>query len=341
MNQETKACKHCQSDIPKKAKVCPQCRRKQGGGLKWAVTVIIVLGLIGNMTNSDTKKETKHEDSKETQEANAESEVAYEKNKKDVKKKRKKKTKAEGKKNDSKKTSTQTEDKPNSVSIENSTVLYYMDLYENYENYNGQYVTISAPISYANEDTVDVNGDIEGVTGMINITLLEPRNDLKEGDFITVTGKVEDKAMGYLYIKDANISQTGDGSAQTYNQQKVEYDALSAQKQEEEVADFKASCEVFDYEDVLRNPDGYKDKNCVVSGTVDQIIEGWFDSFSIFVNDAAGNKWGCVYSYKEGETRLLEGDNVTIYGKCQGTDNTKTLLGQQVTLPRIDAEYIN
>ena len=26
---ETKKCKHCQSDIPKKAKVCPVCRKKQ------------------------------------------------------------------------------------------------------------------------------------------------------------------------------------------------------------------------------------------------------------------------------------------------------------------------
>ena len=31
MQNETKVCKHCQTEIPKKAKVCPNCRKKQGG----------------------------------------------------------------------------------------------------------------------------------------------------------------------------------------------------------------------------------------------------------------------------------------------------------------------
>ena len=34
--EETKKCKYCQSDIPKKAKVCPVCKKKQGGhGYGW------------------------------------------------------------------------------------------------------------------------------------------------------------------------------------------------------------------------------------------------------------------------------------------------------------------
>lgn len=105
--------------------------------------------------------------------------------------------------------------------------------------------------------------------------------------------------------------------------------------------DYKALCQILDYEDVLRNPDANEGKYCIVSGTVDQIIEGWFGSFTIFVNDANGNTWGCVYSYKEGEAHLLEGDGVTMYGKCAGTDTNTTLLGKQVTLPRVDVEYIN
>lgn len=40
---KTKKCKHCQSDIPKKAKVCPVCRKKQGGKAKWIIIVILAL----------------------------------------------------------------------------------------------------------------------------------------------------------------------------------------------------------------------------------------------------------------------------------------------------------
>ena len=46
-NAEMKKCKHCQSDIPKKAKVCPQCGKKQGGVLKWIIIAIIAIAIIG------------------------------------------------------------------------------------------------------------------------------------------------------------------------------------------------------------------------------------------------------------------------------------------------------
>lgn len=344
MNQETKACKHCQSDIPKKAKVCPNCRRKQGGKLKWIIIAFFALGVIGSLSNSNDGNQATGAKSSSKQGMRADGAKSAKKSKKKKSKKKAKKATEVPKETmggNKEEVSAETESKPEPVPVENSTVLYYMDLYDNCDSYDNQYVTISAPISSADEDSLIINEGIEGITGMIDISLIDVRNDLNEGDFITVTGRVGGKTMGCLYLKDANISQTGDGSAQIYNQQKADYEVAVAQRAESDVANFKASCETFDYQDILRNPDSYKDRNCVVSGTVDQIIEGWFDSFSIFVNDAAGNKWGCVYSYKEGETRLLEGDNVTIYGKCQGTDNTKTLLGQQVTLPRIDAEYIN
>lgn len=44
MENETKKCKYCQTDIPKKAKVCPNCKKKQGGGVaKWIVIVVVVI----------------------------------------------------------------------------------------------------------------------------------------------------------------------------------------------------------------------------------------------------------------------------------------------------------
>lgn len=72
--QETKLCKHCQSEIPKKAKVCPNCRKKQGGALKWIILAVIVLGLTGACAGggddekaSDTKPQKVGETSKTEQ----------------------------------------------------------------------------------------------------------------------------------------------------------------------------------------------------------------------------------------------------------------------------------
>ena len=50
---ETKLCKHCQTEIPKKAKVCPNCKKKQGGVAKWIVIAIVVVLLIGSIGGSD------------------------------------------------------------------------------------------------------------------------------------------------------------------------------------------------------------------------------------------------------------------------------------------------
>lgn len=43
---ETKLCKHCQTAIPKKAKVCPNCRKKQGGKMKWIIAAVVVISII-------------------------------------------------------------------------------------------------------------------------------------------------------------------------------------------------------------------------------------------------------------------------------------------------------
>ena len=41
---KTKICKHCQSEISKKAKVCPVCRKKQGKGIiKWILIVFVAM----------------------------------------------------------------------------------------------------------------------------------------------------------------------------------------------------------------------------------------------------------------------------------------------------------
>lgn len=45
----TKKCKHCKSDIPADAKICPYCRKKQEGKLKWIIIAVIALIIIGSI----------------------------------------------------------------------------------------------------------------------------------------------------------------------------------------------------------------------------------------------------------------------------------------------------
>ena len=56
----TKICKHCKTEIPYGAKVCPQCRKKQGpGGCLIAIIVIVVIGLIGSCFGSGSNDDVK------------------------------------------------------------------------------------------------------------------------------------------------------------------------------------------------------------------------------------------------------------------------------------------
>lgn len=48
----TKLCRHCQTEIPKGAKICPNCRKKQGGKWKWLILVVVVVGIIGAVGGS-------------------------------------------------------------------------------------------------------------------------------------------------------------------------------------------------------------------------------------------------------------------------------------------------
>lgn len=56
-----KKCKYCQTEIDKKAKVCPNCRKKQPGIGKWIVLGIIAIFVIAAIVGqNETEKEEKN-----------------------------------------------------------------------------------------------------------------------------------------------------------------------------------------------------------------------------------------------------------------------------------------
>lgn len=60
----TKLCKHCKTEIPFDAKVCPNCRKKQGAsGCLIVIVVLIVLGALGALGgggDKNTKPDSKN-----------------------------------------------------------------------------------------------------------------------------------------------------------------------------------------------------------------------------------------------------------------------------------------
>ena len=178
--------------------------------------------------------------------------------------------------------------------------------------------------------------------------------DLKEQDAVSIMGVVGgydsygfvgkslkfDDCMVFSVGKDAR-EYSMDKSDEYFNVFFTVTEEVAKSNNEITEDEFKNLCERLNYEDILRNPNSYKDKYCKLSGTVLQVIEGWFGSYTIYIKDSNGDIWGCAYSYDENESHLLDGDKVTVYGMCDGTANTKTVLGKQVTMPYVEIEYID
>lgn len=63
----TKLCKHCKTEIPAGAKICPSCQKKQGGIMMWVILGIVAIAIIGGTmgksdSNSPSESKTTEQD---------------------------------------------------------------------------------------------------------------------------------------------------------------------------------------------------------------------------------------------------------------------------------------
>lgn len=106
-------------------------------------------------------------------------------------------------------------------------------------------------------------------------------------------------------------------------------------------SDYINACVTVQYKDVERNPEQYKGKKIKVSGKVIQVMESG-SSVTLRVSDArdSDNIWYVTYKRSENEARILEDDNITLYGECRGVVTYTTILGSSVTIPGVNAVII-
>lgn len=107
------------------------------------------------------------------------------------------------------------------------------------------------------------------------------------------------------------------------------------------VEDYKNSCNSYSYQELARNPDTYKKKNIVIRGEVVQVIEdGKKVKLRVYMDSVFDDTIYVFYTLKNGEGRILEGDVLDIYGTFEGLISYETVLGAKVTVPSVNAKYI-
>lgn len=114
---------------------------------------------------------------------------------------------------------------------------------------------------------------------------------------------------------------------------------------EEIEAQYKSECTSYSYNTIARDPDAYMFTYGKYTGEIIQVLEDGND-LQLRVN-ITKERYGysdtifVFYTRKEGESRLLENDIITIYGMNMGTISYESVLGATITIPSVYAEYID
>ena len=114
-------------------------------------------------------------------------------------------------------------------------------------------------------------------------------------------------------------------------------------------SEYKAMCEGIEFKQLARNPDNYEGQNFVFTGEVIQVMEGkGIADIRLNVTKVTSEYSDWVYyedtiyatvHLEDGADKILEEDIITIYGVCAGSYSYTSVLGSQVTLPKIDVKY--
>lgn len=115
------------------------------------------------------------------------------------------------------------------------------------------------------------------------------------------------------------------------------------------IEELEASVEDISYDELARNPDSHKGSLVKFTGEVIQVIEpySWSDT-TVYRICVSKNEWGYDYEdviyveyvLPEGASRILENDEVTVYGNCTGLESYESVLGGKISIPKLQAERI-
>ena len=113
---------------------------------------------------------------------------------------------------------------------------------------------------------------------------------------------------------------------------------------------YKNNCKTLSFKDLSRNPDKHKGEKLKYTGKVIQVQEDehWLDdntTVDVRINvtkDEYGLWDDTIFATVElpkNADRILEDDIITIWGECDGKYSYTSVLGSDVTLPKINIEY--
>ena len=122
----------------------------------------------------------------------------------------------------------------------------------------------------------------------------------------------------------------------------------------EDRSTYISKCTTIDYNSLARNPNLYRGNFYTFTGKVIQAMNESNSNNTVLRVNVTAKRYEYLeetyyddtilvnYNYSSNmESRILEDDIVTIYGQFMGTYTYESIVGMSVTVPSINAEYIN
>ncbi|MBE6721895.1 MAG: hypothetical protein E7572_05335 [Ruminococcaceae bacterium] len=118
--------------------------------------------------------------------------------------------------------------------------------------------------------------------------------------------------------------------------------AEPAPKKSVNESEYKKQCKSYDYKDILRNPTNYSGKKVKLSGNAYQ-VQNLGNHFQIILQLENSNGYVLVdYNLSEsGKGRVLQGDDITVYGTCDGIQQMKTTTGGTTDTVKFSAQFVD
>ena len=204
----------------------------------------------------------------------------------------------------------------------------------------------SSDESTANKTTEDVSGEPTHITAEYNGSRSAGTELNSDSNFSV---KEYYSEGGYLEVNDWVINtpvtlQASETSVVTitYKDMSTDVEVKCSTIDENK---YKSSCQAISYDELARNGNNYVLTPITFTGKIVQVVEeDGYATYRINVTNKGYGFWDDTiiigYYPKEGESRFLEDDIVTVYGDCLGLYTYESTMGKSVTIPSALAQFM-
>lgn len=148
----------------------------------------------------------------------------------------------------------------------------------------------------------------------------------------------------------SSSSNSGNSGNSVSQNNSTEETISQPEKSPEEIEiEYKSACSTYDYQAIFRDSEKFKGEKATFTGEATQVlVEGTEVNIrmSVTKSDLFGTDYYedvvfVIYEMSEGESRILNNDIITVYGELNGVLTYESIMGENISVPRLDVKYID